>query len=297
MAYWQLGYLKNDKGTPLLIKCLLLLALTLVVSNPVFALSKEANLDRFMLAAKKYVKDNNFELAEKYLKKAKAVEIALPDEYYYLSGQLLFVKNDYQLARNAYEAYINSAGKKGDFYIASLERVTEIEEIMTARESRKKALAKQDQLIKSTSAASSSTTTNTKKLNSLKSLYQTNNHENALIKHINFLLSSHSYTGDIIKKPGNKGLTYKLALGKKNAIITTLHDHLNTPTRITSETLDIYGKSASVGYECDKRKVKCWFKKPSDYAEWIIIDFNEKAAREVAESLTSLIQILQRNSQ
>lgn len=106
---------------------------------------------------------------------------------------------------------------------------------------------------------------------------------------------SNTYTGQAVVKPDKKGLTYKVAIGKNNAIITTKHDHLQQPTKITSENMDVYGKSPLVKYECDSRLLKCWIKNPSNYGEWITITYNEQSARDLADSLRLLIKLLQKN--
>ena len=261
-----------------------------MLPNAVFALPDEANLDRYMLAAKRHVANQEYDKASDYLTRAQALEIALPAEHYFLLAQVQAHKNEIDKARASYEAYVNKTGREGEHYTAALERITDLEELSSSRKTLKKS---SDQLKSNPITASNPKNLDQEYLERIKSLYLTGSEEIALVKHINSILGSSPYTGAGIKRSGEKSLAYKISVNSDNQIIITRQDYRPATTKITTEQVDVYGKNPFISYECDRPQNSCWLKNSNSFGKWIIIDYDEKAASNLAKSMTYLFKTLQ----
>lgn len=102
------------------------MAIALIVcylAAPAFALPPEVEADRYLMAAKQEMLAENYDGARDYFKKVVALNVALPDAFYYQYGKVLLKAGDSADAKTQFEAYINKAGRGGKYYVKAMEGI------------------------------------------------------------------------------------------------------------------------------------------------------------------------------
>jgi tetratricopeptide (TPR) repeat protein len=267
---------------------------TAFVSPLSLALPAEAELDRYLLAAEKYIEAEQYEKAHDYLKKAGGLNLSLPANYYYYLGTVLEFNGQNSKAREQFEKYAGEAGRDGEFYTVALEKITEIEEVQTSREAVKKAFESQSSITKSAVATTTNSSSEDDEFEEgLKALYATESLKEALIKHTNAILDANTFSGGIIQKEGSKGVRYQISIGNNNQVVVTKQDHRKQPALITTDRTNIFGMDPFVNHECDINRGSCWVRHPESIDKWVEIAYDERSASDLSKSLTSLIRALQ----
>lgn len=102
-------------------KKLVTVLLALMLSAPVWALPPQIELDRLLLQAKTALDGSDYAVAIDSLEKARALNLKLPETYYFHVGRAYAGAKKWEESRKAYEQYLEQAGAKGKFYKEALE--------------------------------------------------------------------------------------------------------------------------------------------------------------------------------
>lgn len=270
----------------------------LLATNLCFALSPEANLDRYLIAAEDYLDQKNYPKADQYLDRARSLDIDLPAKYHLFYGHVLHHNGKLPEARIEFELYIEKAGNEAEHYTKALKMITQIEETQTSREDVQKSIEQQ-----SLNKGSMISRTNLSQQQSekpleqeLQDLYLTDKAEDAIVKHINSILATYPYSGSVIQSANDReGVFFNLSLSSTREIVTTRQDRRQKPAIITTSRFEVYGKDPFVQHECDSFTSSCWVKNVNGVGKWLEIRLDERAAEELTQSITQLIKVLQKN--
>ncbi len=270
-------------GKWLLVFFILIPSLALATGLP-----PEHEAKRLLLAVQHSIDSQQWGKAEQQLKAIAELEVPLAEKFHYMHGQVLFHQSEYNLAQKSLEIYVLQAGEEGEFYIQSLEMITEADE--------KKRIV---------TPAPPTNTADLKLekgkddyLESLKALYLTDSSIAALVLRINSILSTHPYQGArVTKKDANKGAKYSInVIGNELQIQEKKYDKDGAPTLLVNK-MDMYGVDPFVKFGCDYDRYICWLYHPvNQYDRWILIDRDKNAAKELSEAMARLIKLLQGTS-
>ena len=193
--------LKKTKSTAISLTTFIVLAMSSLSAQEIDATQTEsldsalpayAEVDRLLLATEDAINTKNFTKAKSYLLKANSLNEKLPSEYYYFLGLTLEDEQNWEESIKALEQYVVHAGKEGRYYATTLKSITKIKESIDkpADQSQTKELKWEKENLNLENDY----------LKKIQSLYLTTNSKNALIEHINSLLSAEPYRGI----PGNE---------------------------------------------------------------------------------------------
>ncbi|MCG8609213.1 MAG: hypothetical protein MI864_01635 [Pseudomonadales bacterium] len=270
----------------------LLIAMVVVSTSVVYALPKEHEMNRLMLAVEKYVSEQSWQKANQTLQDILALNTAVPTEFAFYQGRVLMEFQSWENAKIALEKYVVEAGTEGGFYRNALEQLTVIEEHL--REGRVENSVDQAPATASDSEALGQR--EDQYLSDLKSLYLTSDEQVALLRHINSLLANHSYQGQKIKrKVQSSGIAYKVSVDQsKDLLIQEKVFNADEGVKINLKRMSVFGVDPILRYGCDKESYVCWLYDPVDgYDRWLLIDRDDGAASELATALSRLIRRLQ----
>lgn len=248
-------------------------------------LPPEHEAKRLLLAVQHSIDNQQWSKAELQLKAIAELEVPLAEKFHYMHGQVLFHQSEYALAQKSLEIYVLQAGEEGEFYIQSLEMITEAEEKKNLVEPKAPTNTVNLKLEKGKDGY----------LESLKALYLTDSSTEALVLRINSLLSTHPYQGSRVKQKGaKKGAKYSINVtGNELQIQEKKYDKDGAPTLLVSK-MDMYGVDPFVKFGCDYDRYICWLYHPvNQYDRWILVDRDKNAAKELSEAMARLIRLLQ----
>lgn len=249
-------------------------------------LPPEHEAKRLLLAVQQSIDNGQWDKAEQQLKKITTLDVPLDASFHFMNGQVLLQQAEYDLAQKSLEIYVLQAGEEGEFYIQSLEMITEADEKKSALSENKKPANPADLKLEKSKD---------QYLDSLKALYLTSSAKDALVLRINSILTTHPYQGARIKqKDANKGAKYSINVtGSQLQIQEKKYDRSGAPT-LSVNKMDMYGVDPFVKYSCDYDRYICWLYHPvNQYDRWILIDRDEEAAKELSEAMARLIRLLQ----
>lgn len=248
-------------------------------------LPPEHEAKRLLLAVQNSIDNQQWDKAEQQLKAIAELEVPLAEKFHYMHGQVLFHQAEYDLAQKSLEIYVLQAGEEGEFYIPSLEMITEADD--RKREVKPKAPEhKADLTLEKGKDVY---------LDGLKTLYLTDSSVDALVLRINSILSTHPYQGArVIQKNANKGAKYRIGVaGNELQVQEKKYDRDGAPTLQVSK-MDMFGVDPFVKFDCDYDRYICWLYHPvNQYDRWIVIDRDKNAAKELSEAMERLIRALQ----
>lgn len=281
-------------------KYFLSLLLTATFSTQVLcALPADIEMDRYLLAAKTHIENQNYDAAEDYLKRIKSLKATTPAVYYYYLGTVQEHKQEYRDAKENLSTYVEKTGKEGEFYEDALLLITQAEENLSKSNSMKK----QEEEVKTNQAemikAISSGFTNEGKVydKKIRSLYLTDSTIKALTSHINALLQSSLYTGTRVRSiTADHGVKYTVSTTSSGDIVVTKQDFLNRVNgnaTVSSTQTPVFGKDFFISYACSQDSFSCWIKHPDGSGKWVEISYDESTAKELAKAFSRLIKNIQ----
>lgn len=291
-----------------MVKALKLLTLLLgvqlgLLSTPAIALPIDIEIDRYLLAAQKHINEQNYAAAEIYLIRIQGIDsptkIDMPPEFYYYYGVVLQHDKKFSQATQQYEEYIAKTGKDGNFYQQTLEAMTTTEEAESKQDN---SVANQEvQKIKRSDVITQLSQANLSQDSDydrrIKSLFLSEKIEDALILHINSLLSTYPFSGKNIQTSDlQKAITYKIRINKNKDIVTQRQDNTNTNPLISSNKFSIYGANPFIYHQCNANRARCEIKTPDGENTWVELSYEKQAAKEVAYAFSRLIKALQRSN-
>lgn len=265
------------------------------LSQSALALPEEIEMDRYLLAAGSYLEENRLDQVAAYLEKIEALSIKPPALYHYYKAQILRNKGDKVQERLALEDYVSTAGQSGKYYQQSLVRITALEESEKAPSADK---AKSNDAALLSAFSKDRQEASERYAQKLKALYLKKSFNDALVEHVNTLLATHPYTGKRLQssKDDHK-LSYSISVANGNSILVVEKDGRESPERLTTDKTSVYGQNSFLKHECDYAKARCVVKKPDLYTDWVTVDYNEEAVKEIKTALSYLLQNLQQGKQ
>lgn len=270
---------------------LLALSLWLGISS-VWALSADIDQDRYLLAAKRYYEQQNLAKVEEYLTKVEEVTEKPSALFYYLKSEVLASKNKLNEQRDALEDYVEQAGNKGEYYTQALNKITDIEE--QQQQANKPVSKPQLTRIKTTETTASQIDY----VQQLQKLYLVNDEKTVLVTHINSLLASQVYTGSRVLSSTRPvpGIEFSISIDDNNHIVTQKKNRQQTPEQITTQVVNVFGKSLWLTHECQYQKSQCTIRLPDSIDAWLVLAYDEKVTQDLATALQHLIRVLQKSS-
>jgi hypothetical protein len=134
----------------------------------------------------------------------------------------------------------------------------------------------------------------------LQSLYLKNQADQALLMHINSLLTDYSLrpVQTITKTTVAR---YSLSHDHQGNLITSRQSYAPTTQQnqqsiINTTKINVYGIDPYITYRCTETSQSCWLRSPIQGSQWIEISPNEDTAKELAYALTVLIKLLQKET-
>jgi|GEM_PF-2319131 len=143
----------------------------------------------------------------------------------------------------------------------------------------------------------------TQYIQKLQTLYLKNQADQALLMHINSLLTDYSLrpVQTITKTTQAPVARYSLSHDHQGNLITSRQSYApntqqNQQSVINTTKINVYGIDPYITYRCTKTSQSCWLRSPIQGSQWIEISPNEDAAKELAYGLTVLIKLLQKET-
>lgn len=140
----------------------------------------------------------------------------------------------------------------------------------------------------------------TQYIQKLQTLYLKNQADQALLMHINSLLTDYSLrpVQTITKTTVAR---YSLSHDHQGNLITSRQSYApnmqqNQQSIINTTKINVYGIDPYITYRCTKTSQSCWLRSPIQGSQWIEISPNEDTAKELAYALTVLIKLLQKET-
>lgn len=136
-------------------------------------------------------------------------------------------------------------------------------------------------------------------IQTLQRLYLTQQDDQALLIHINSLLSDFSLRA---KQPMGKITLpplarYSLSHDQQGNLVTSrqLRSAATQQSSISTTRIHVYGIDPFVSYRCSETSQSCWLRSPIHGEPWLEISKNEEGAKELAYAITLLIKHLQKD--
>jgi len=257
------------------------------------SLPKEIELDRLMMAAQKYMEENQYSKATEYLERAESLKAKLPAEYHYYKGLVFKTQSQWNKSTAELQQYVIKAGKKGEFYQPALMIITEIENY-APNESQVDTNA--EPAIQWENKVTQQS--DDEYLAEIKKLYLSKSNVEALVEHINSLLVTAPYTGERVVKlsKGKDQLEYTLKLTDDNKLNIQKKQNVSGNAQILSYTTPVYGLSRNIVTICEPTQFKCSIKHKDNHTTWFEIAYNEDVAGQVSQATSLLIKEMQTNS-
>lgn len=244
---------------------------------------------RLMLAVEAAVEGESWERAAQQLGQLQALDVGLPEAYYFYQGLVLFKRDNFPEAQKHLEQYVILAGSKGKHYPAALQLITRIEEALA----KPKPAAETEPAAKTASAITS--VRGEDYIQSLQKIYLTDNPVQALVMQVNSLLSAHAWSGSRVKKQNDRsGVVYSIE-AKERDILVQEKRFENGQVLLKVVKLNVLGIDPFLRSECSIDESVCWIYDPvATHQRWIVIDRDELAVKELTDALSKLIVRLQR---
>lgn len=269
-------------------KRILLTALLLVISSSAMSsrLPAEHEANRLMLAIESSVDQKAWIKAQEQLDSLKTLDVDLPASFFYLNGLVLAETGQTKQAQVSLEQYVVKADKEGEYYVAALNLLTALEEMMPESTAPKATKSTIKPTLESTGDGY---------VKSLQALYLTDDPVKALVLQINSLLAVHSYTGSRVKKASTEnGIVYSLSVSGRDLVLQEKHYEGGQP-ELRVNKLGVLGLDPFPQSACSSTELMCWIYHPGNGADrWIIIDRDEMVLGELVEAFSKLIRLMQK---
>ena len=262
----------------------LLLAVAVLGLSPAYAsLSDEDEAQRLLMALEASVAENRWSEARGYLRRLEDKEgLGMPEEFHFLRGRVLEQRGMGNEARRAYEQYVSESGREGDMYRNALQRITVLEE--EGRDGRR-----DHEAVASLEPAGGS------ELEQLQQLYLTDDPIEALLEHVNSLLSVNAWEGRsrVVVRERQRGIHYRFRLEEDRLQVRTRDDSELGRSRVTTQRLNIFGVDPRVVSECFPEEQACWISDPRDGSRWLKLAQKPEQARETARMISLMLREMQ----
>lgn len=280
---------KTTRLVKAIVMRLLLSLLLLVPLANVVALSPEFEVDRLILHAEEDIKAGQFSRAESTLNEVDNLGVTPPSLYHYLLATVLEQKQSYQKATQEYERYVEAAGKEGLYYEQSLRKITRLNRAQRTTEQATTSDGSADIEWSATPVATNDYQEH------IQFLYQRDNATDALLHHINNLLTFYGYGDKSIRSASNvqEPRRYSVHIDKPGALVVTKRRAMAQREEITNERVPVYGINPYVDFRCQTETSSCAILHPVTGKQWLQIVNNRQAVEELAKALSELIKILQ----
>jgi hypothetical protein len=268
-----------------------------LLSNLAFALPPEIEPDRLVLAAEEKLTEHNFDAARDYLERVSALKTTPSAKYFYLSGLVALHYGELDKASQQLSQYVQEAGRDAPYYEQALKGITTIEEQQNSRQA---ASTSREQIRRMQSGGDIAIEDSAGKAydQKIQSLYLASDLSDALVLHVNSLLSSYVYLDGKVKNLKTSDREeYSLSIKQPSQMMVTkksIKHTLNGQSEISVTSLDAFGINPFVSFRCSSAVDQCEIKHPVSGDAWMVIANDNAAAEDVSKALTRLIKSLQR---
>lgn len=275
----------------------------LLVSQTVSALPEEHETRRLMLAAEEAVANANWREAGEYLNRLQALDTEKPVDYQYFRGRVMFEAGHLSDAVKALDAYATEAGEEGEHYQDALKLITRIEAKREKQSDEAKKSAGKSKPVATIEP------TNGNSVKQLQKLYLTNSPREALVQHINGLLTLNAWKGKnesrVVHANADPDLVYQVSASASgqlqlqevrrsaNAQPATEGAVDTEKAEVVTSGFAVFGINPQVDWDCMETTASCWIYDPRDGSRWIKLRANADQAEQVAQALGELIRHLQ----
>lgn len=253
------------------------------------ALPADIEQDRYLLAAKRFYDAQRLDKVDAYLNKIDVVNHKPDGLFYYLKSEVLASKRQFAEQRLALEKYVELAGKEGEFYTKALDTITDLEEQPASKPPVTPQL--------SSAGSAESNISQNEYVQHLQKLYLVNDERTALVTHINTLLGTMVYTGSRLQSSEKSiaGIAYSISIDADNKIVTLKNDRSAQPEKLTTQGVNIFGKSPWLTHDCQYQQFRCTIRLPDSIDAWLILAYDEKGSKDLATALEYLIRLMQKS--
>ncbi|MFE8071972.1 hypothetical protein QQM79_13020 [Marinobacteraceae bacterium S3BR75-40.1] len=264
----------------------LAVGLWLVCANAA-ALPPEHEATRLMMAIESAIDQSQWDQASRYLNRLQNLQVQKPTDYLFFRGRVMHHSGQLNEARDALEDYVVQAGADGEHYRQALGLITDIE-----RQLEQQSQQKQHEPVAQIKPAE------TVDVDKLQELYLKDNPVDALVAHLNSLLSLHAYQGDrILRDRPRQGVVYELEVTGPGELTLRTTDYQGEGRAVTrTQTLSVYGVSPLVEQDCLASEGACWIYDPRDNTRWLKLALKPDAANAITRAMGELIRRLQETS-
>ena len=257
-----------------------------------WALKPSIEADRLLIAAEEAFDHNDRQGAAKHLQAARDLGVALPVEFNFLYGKLLFQEGKPVEARRYLEQYVNREGDQGRYYRDALS-------LITKAQGQRQAAAAQVASRSQGKAEISRVNDGKPYVDHIQELYAADNAASALIIHLNNLLKFYAFGNDervIATTRAGTPSRHKIQYSSRGEIISFNKIGYSEKNPFTEDRFSVFGVNPHITYECRSITSSCWVYHPVTRQKWLQIVRNEDAALEISKALSQLIRNLQKNA-
>ncbi|MDI9245072.1 hypothetical protein [Marinobacter sp. CHS3-4] len=269
-----------------------LLSMSAYIGNAL-ALEPEHEMRRLMLATETAVKAESWGEASEYLSRLQQMETGKPADYLYYRGRVMLESGHLNEAQSALEGYISQAGAQGDHYTAALTMITRVEKARKREKSPTNQVTPAESepvaVIEPAGEASA---------DQLRELYLVDSEAEALVMHLNALLSNVGWRADqrIKRLDRPADISYRVSRNNDSLNIQEARRETNGRVARTTESMTVFGVNPAIDWDCEPAAAACWIYDPRDGSRLMQLAENQGAASEIARTLGRLIRTMQNNN-
>ncbi|MDO6440883.1 MULTISPECIES: hypothetical protein [unclassified Marinobacter] len=258
-----------------------------LVAGQAAALAPEHEARRLMLAIEESVAAENWGEASEYLNRMQLLEAEKPADYHYYRGRVMLQSSHLNEAQAALETYVTSAGVEGSHYQSALKLITGIE-----RARKEKALVTQ---VGEDAQVAVIEPAGDEQAASLRKLYLADSDREALVLHLNSLLSVAGWRQDqaVVRLDRPADVEYRLSSSEDAISIQELRRSSSGGVTRKTGRIPVFGVNPQVEWGCEQAVATCWVYDPRDGSRLFQLSPNRSQAEEIAQTLGRLIRNLQ----
>jgi len=271
--------------------CRALVACAVLYAGSAMALPAEHEIRRLMLATEQALAAENWNDASEYLGRLQQLDGERPVDFYFYRGRVMQKSGLLSEAQAALEVYITRAGKEGQYYKQSLERMTEIEKL---RKDRALAVVTDNPAVSLPPRIATIEAAEGQSAADLKKLYLADSEEQALLMHLNSVLQLSGWREDkaVVQLDQPADIRYQVEKHNSSLLIQQIIRQQSTVLR-KSQQIDVYGISPLVKWDCEPSLATCWVYDPRDGSRLFQLGADQRQAENIARTLGRLIRNLQ----
>lgn len=268
-----------------------LVVCALLYAGSAVALPAEHEIRRLMLATEQALAAENWDDASEYLGRLQQLDGERPVDFYFYRGRVMQKSDLLNEAQASLEMYVTRAGKEGQYYKQSLERITEIEKL---RKDRALAAVTNNPAVPLQPLVATIEAAEGQSPADLKKLYLADSEEQALLIHLNSVLQLSGWREDkaIVQLDQPADIRYQVEKRNSSLLIQKITRQQGAMLR-KSQQIDVYGISPLVKWDCEPSLATCWVYDPRDGSRLFQLGANQGQAEDIARTLGRLIRNLQ----